>query len=136
VEPTGGSIAAFIAAVTPARRQRDAETLIGLMRDITGREPVLWGTIIGFGSCHYCYPTGTEGDMPLLAFAPRKASTTIYVEDAQSHADDLAVLGAHTSSVSCLYVKDLDQIDETVLRRILETSAAATAAREGVMVTG
>jgi hypothetical protein len=107
---------------------------------VTGREPELWGTIIGFGSCHYRYATGTEGDMPLLAFAPRKASSTIYLDDASAHADDLALLGPHTSAVSCLYVKDLEQIDEAVLRRILEKSYGfATAggdARAQITVTG
>jgi hypothetical protein len=52
VQPTGGSVGAFIATVTPAKRQRDAETLVALMAEITGREAELWGTIIGFGSCH------------------------------------------------------------------------------------
>lgn len=71
MKPTGGSVAAFIADVTPERRRRDAETLTALLQEVSGREPELWGTIIGFGSCHYRYPTGTEGDMPVLAFAPR-----------------------------------------------------------------
>jgi hypothetical protein len=125
MEPTGGSVAAFVAEVAPARRRRDAETLISLMSEVSGREPALWGTIIGFGSCHYRYPTGTEGDMPILAFAPRKSSTTVYVEVA-SHTDDLALLGPHTSSVSCLYLTDLEKVDQDVLRRIVENSYAAT----------
>lgn len=123
MQPTGGDVAAFVAAVTPAKRRRDAETLIALMRDITGREPELWGTIVGFGRCHYRYPTGTEGDMPILAFAPRKASTTVYAYVGR-HAEALAALGAHTSSVSCLYLPDLEKTDAAVLRRILESDQA------------
>ncbi len=126
MEPTGGSVAAFVAEVRPAKRRRDADTLIALMREITGREPALWGTIIGFGSCHYVYPTGREGDMPILAFAPRKASSTIYLDDAGAHTAALAALGPHTSSVACLYVKDLELIDAEVLHGILTAAYDAT----------
>ena len=140
MQPTGGSVAAHIAGVTPAKRQRDAETLIALMREISGREPELWGTIIGFGSCHYRYPTGTEGDMPILAFAPRKTSSTIYLDDAGAHADALATLGPHTTGAGCLYLKDLEQVDEAVLRGILQATYDATVAGGGpgveITITG
>ncbi|MFE6996855.1 DUF1801 domain-containing protein [Microbacterium sp. NPDC057659] len=122
MRPTGGSVAAFVAGVTPAKRRRDAETLTALMQEISGREPELWGTIVGFGSCHYRYPTGTEGDMPLLAFAPRKAASTIYLESTAAHADDLAALGPHTTGVGCLYIKDLEEIDLEALSGILTAS--------------
>ena len=137
MQPTGGSVAAHIAGLTPAKRQRDAETLIALMREISGREPELWGTIIGFGSCHYRYPTGTEGDMPILAFAPRKTSSTIYLDDAGAHADALAALGPHTTGAGCLYLKDLEQVDEAVLRGILQATYDATVAggAPGVEIT-
>lgn len=119
MKPTGGSVAAFIAEVAPAVRRRDAETLVALMSEISGREPELWGTIIGFGSCHYRYPTGNEGDMPVLAFAPRKAASTIYLDSAERHTEALAALGPHTTSVACLYIKDLEKVDTSVLRSIL-----------------
>lgn len=128
MEPTGGSVAAFVAEVTPAVRRRDADTLIALMQEVSGREPVLWGTIIGFGSCHYRYPTGTEGDMPLLAFAPRKAASTLYLDDTAAHADALAALGPHTTARACLYIKDLEKVDEAVLRSILEATLTAALA--------
>lgn len=138
MKPTGGDVAEFVAAVTPDKRRRDAETLVGLLSEITGLEPVLWGTIIGFGSCHYRYPTGTEGDMPIAAFAPRKAASTVYLlEGAEPHAADLAVLGPHTVSRGCLYLKDLATIDLSVLRRIIERSYALAVADEipGITVT-
>ena len=122
MRPTGGSVASFLAGATPAKRRRDAEPLTALLQEVSGREPELWGTIVGFGSCHYRYPTGTEGDMPLLAFAPRKAASTLYLESAAAHADDLARLGPHTTGVGCLYIKDLEQIDLDVLRGILTAS--------------
>jgi len=124
MKPTGEDVEGLIAQSAPAVRRRDAETLVTLMQDLTGREPVAWGTIIGFGSCHYKYPTGNEGDMPLLAFAPRKAATTIYLESTEAYAQELARLGAHTASVGCLYIKDLEKIDLDVLRDILMKSLA------------
>jgi len=120
MKQTGTNVAAFIADVTPATRRRDAETLTALMQEISGREPATWGTIIGFGSCHYRYPTGNEGDMPLLAFAPRKAASTIYLDDTGRYSDELARLGPHTTGVGCLYIKDLEKVDLEVLRGILE----------------
>lgn len=125
MEPTGNDVAGLIARSSPAVRRRDAETLTALMQQISGRKAATWGTIIGFGSCHYRYPTGTEGDTALLAFAPRKASTTIYLLDgAAAHAEALARLGPHTTAVSCLYIKDLERVDLDVLRGILERSLA------------
>lgn len=125
MQPTGGSVGAFITGVTPERRRRDAETLTALLQEVSGREPALWGTIIGFGSCHYRYPTGTEGDSGILGFAPRKAASTIYLFDGvDAHAEALARLGAHTVGKGCLYIKDLEQVDLDVLRGILERSKA------------
>jgi hypothetical protein len=106
MEKSGGDVDEFLAAVTPARRQRDAATMVALLREVTGREPELWGTIVGFGSCHYRYPTGTEGDMPVAAFAPRRQATTVYLLDTGAHAARLARLGAHETADGCLYLKD------------------------------
>lgn len=119
MKKTGGSVAAFVAGVTPAKRRRDAETMIALMSEITGREPELWGTIVGFGSCHYAYPTGTEGETPIAAFAPRKQATTVYLLSTDLHAERLARLGPHETGVGCLYIKDLEAIDAEVLRDIV-----------------
>ena len=125
MKPTGDDVAGLIARAAPAIRRRDAETLTALMQEVSGREPTTWGTIIGFGSCHYRYPTGTEGDSGILAFAPRRAATTVYLLDgADAHADALAQLGPHTTGVGCLYITDLEQIDLDVLRGILEGSMA------------
>lgn len=122
MKPTGGSVDEFVAGVRPPVRQRDALTLIEMMREISGREPELWGTIIGFGSCHYVYETGTEGDMPLIAFAPRAAASTLYVLDAADHVGDLAQIGPHSVSKACIYLKDLSKNDLGALRRIIQSS--------------
>lgn len=119
MKKTGGSVAGFVAGVTPAKRQRDAETMIALMSELTGREAELWGTIIGFGSCHYTYPTGTQGDAPIAGFAPRKQATTVYLLSTESHSEQLAKLGPHETGVGCLYIKDLEAVDADVLREII-----------------
>ncbi|MFJ4175540.1 DUF1801 domain-containing protein [Microbacterium sp. NPDC089696] len=125
MKPTGDDVAGLIARAKPAIRRRDAETVAALMQEVSGREPKTWGTIIGFGSCHYRYPTGTEGDSGLLGFAPRAAATTIYLfEGADAHAEALTALGPHTTGASCLYIKDLEDVDLGVLRGILERSLA------------
>lgn len=124
MKKTGSSVASLIAAA-PAARRRDAETLTALMQEVTGREAEAWGTIIGFGSCHYRYPTGNEGDSPLLGFAPRKGATTVYLLDGfDAHSADLDALGPHTTGAGCLYLKDLEKVDLAVLRGILERSLA------------
>ncbi|WP_144793366.1 DUF1801 domain-containing protein [Microbacterium paludicola] len=125
MKKTGSSVASLIAAAAPATRRRDAETLTALMQEVTGREAEAWGTIIGFGSCHYRYPTGNEGDSPLLGFAPRKGTTTVYLLDGfDAHSADLDALGPHTTGAGCLYLKDLEKVDLAVLRGILERSLA------------
>lgn len=115
-----GDVDEFIEAVTPAKRRRDAITMLGIMREVTGLEPELHGTIIGFGNYHYEYASGRSGDAPAAAFAPRKASTVIYLMDGiGAHEADLARLGPHRSTVGCLYITDLTLVDEAVLRKII-----------------
>lgn len=119
MKPTGGSVDEFVAAVTPEVRRRDALVLIDVLRELTGLEPELWGTIIGFGECHYRYPSGTEGDMPRAGFSPRKGAMTVYTTGADYSANERASLGPHTVGKSCIYIKDFAKIDLDVLRGIL-----------------
>jgi hypothetical protein len=137
VHLTGGDVAATLSRVTPAARRRYAEALTALLADVTGRPAEMWsGDIIGFGVCHYRYPTGTEGDSPILGFAPRKRACTIYLLDGiDAHAADLAALGAHSRGVGCLYVPDLAAVDTAVLRRILAASLARVAGTEDGSLT-
>ncbi|HSI20813.1 MAG TPA: DUF1801 domain-containing protein [Verrucomicrobiae bacterium] len=121
-KPTAASIESFLETVTPARHE-EAKTLISMIRDITGLPPVLWGpSIIGFGTQHYKYDTGREGDMPRLGFSPRKASLTIYFEGFDRYGDQLSRLGKYKTSVSCLYITKLTDVDLAVLREMLEMS--------------
>jgi hypothetical protein len=113
----------YLDTVVPRKRARDARTLVALMTEVTGEQPTLWGTIIGFGRYHYVYESGREGDGPAASFAPRKAASTVYVADGVGpHEHDLARLGPHATGVGCVYLKDLDDVDLDVLRAIVRRS--------------
>lgn len=125
-KPTSVSVKEFLTSVQD-KRADEARKLIAMMRDITGKDPVMWGpSIIGFGTMHYKYDSGREGDMPQLGFSPRKAQLTVYFEGFDNYAEQLSKLGPHTLGVSCLYIKSLDRIDEKVLRDMLAQSYART----------
>jgi hypothetical protein len=122
-------VRAFVDRVEPAKRRRDAETLLPLFGRATGQPPALWGTIIGFGRYHYRYDTGREGDAAAAGFAPRKAATTIYLgHGVEAHAAALERLGPHTTGVGCVYVKDASTIDLDVLAEIVDASYRAVTA--------
>lgn len=120
-KPTDASVDDFISAIENPRRRAEALVSLALYKEVTGLEPVMWGpSIIGFGSTHYAYESGREGDMPAAGFSPRKASMTFYVgDDFEGAADLYASLGKHKKSVSCLYVNKLDDVDLDVLREII-----------------
>ncbi|GHH65150.1 DUF1801 domain-containing protein [Promicromonospora soli] len=122
--------AAYLDAVTPAVRRRDAHTLRDLMERVTGEAPRMFGTsVIGFGEYHYEYASGHSGDAPAASFSPRKAASTVYLPDGiGAHEDLLARLGPHTTGVGCLYLKDLETVDLAVLEEILRRSWATVTA--------
>jgi len=120
--PTSVPITDFLAGLS-LKRQEEAETLIALMQGISGQPPVLWGpSIIGFGTQHYRYETGREGDIPQLSFSPRKAAITMYFTGFDHLSSQLSRLGKHKTSVGCLYINKLDDIDLAVLKEMLEAS--------------
>lgn len=122
-------VAAYFDTVTSPKRRGDAEALLQLMRRVTGEEPHMWGTIVGFGQYRYRYASGRQGDAPAAGFAARKAALTIYLADGvDAHADLLATLGPHTTGAGCLYLKDLQAVDLAVLENIVERSHAAVTA--------
>ncbi|WP_307806937.1 DUF1801 domain-containing protein [Naasia sp. SYSU D00057] len=121
-------VRAFVDGVAHPVRRRDAETLLRLLTRITGQRPGLQGTIIGFGTYHYKYASGREGDAAAAAFSPRKAATTIYLPDGVgAHEKQLERLGPHTTGVGCLYLKDVSAVDLDVLESILEESYRSVA---------
>ena len=119
-KPTEISVADFIVAVENPTRRADAETLCALFEEISGEPPKMWGpSIIGFGSYHYRYASGHEGDAPRLGFSPRKAQTVVYLMSGYKGQEaTIARLGKVKTSVSCMYINRLDQIDLGVLREM------------------
>jgi hypothetical protein len=111
----------FIARIENPRRRTDALTALRIFAEITGLPPVMWGpSIIGFGSIHYVYDSGREGDMPAAGFSPRKASLTFYIEGKFDGAQDLfARLGKHKKSRVCLYINNLEDVDLDVFYEII-----------------
>jgi hypothetical protein len=132
--PTKSSVAGFVASIPDSTRRADAEALIHLMKDVTGLEPAMWGpAIIGFGSYHYRYESGREGDMLLIGFSPRRAATVLYNAAQGSDAQALlARLGKYTTGKGCLYVKRLADVDRDVLKAMLAKSLAAVRERHDV----
>lgn len=125
-KPTGASVADFLAGIEPERRRLDGLRLCEIMRDVTGQEPVMWGgSIVGFGLMRYKYATGREGDWMRVGFSPRKAALSLYgLRGGPDAADLLSRLGPHTTGAGCVYVKKLDDVDESVLRKLIALAAA------------
>ncbi len=125
--PTTVSVDDFIAAVEPASKREDAKVLDALFRKVTGESPQMWGpTIIGYGSYHYKYDSGREGDSLRSGFSPRKAKHSLYLmgrycDEATGKKVDglLAKMGKHKTGASCVYVNKLADIDLSILEEII-----------------
>jgi hypothetical protein len=130
-KPTELSVTEFIDALTDQTRRADAKVLIKLMQSASGEKPRMWGpSIVGFGSRHYKYDSGREGDMPLISFSPRKAATVLYSMMGFSGAEALlAKLGKHTTGKGCLYIKKLADVDQKVLQALVVKAVAVTRSR-------
>jgi hypothetical protein len=130
-KPTQMKVADFIDAAPDAVRREDAKTLVALMSRISGEEPVMWGpSIIGFGSYHYRYESGHEGDACRLGFSPRKAELVLYVLIGSPEQEaQLARLGKHRTGKACLYIKKLADVDMAVLEEIVRGALAWMDAR-------
>jgi hypothetical protein len=122
------SVAEFIDALADQSRRADAKTLVKLMQKAAGEKPKMWGpSIIGFGSYHYTYDSGREGDMPVVAFSPRKAATVLYgLGESEAL---LPKLGKYTRGKGCVYIKKLADVDQKVLETMVAKSVAARRAR-------
>jgi hypothetical protein len=130
-KPTAAGVAAFVDKLAEPAKRSDAEALIGLMKGATGEEPKMWGpSIIGFGTYHYKYESGREGDTVLVGFSPRKPAIVLYGVTGSEHAEALlAKLGKHTTGKGCLYIKKLSDVDHKVLGQLIVESVAAKRAR-------
>jgi hypothetical protein len=124
-------VAAFIDALTDQTSRADAKALVKLLQSATGEKPKMWGpSIIGFGSYHYTYESGREGDAPLIGFSPRKAATVLYGATGCGDSEALLTkLGKHSTGKGCLYIKKLADVDHKVLEDMVVKSVAAKRAR-------
>lgn len=118
-------VQAYIDAIEPESKRSDSATILQLMQEITGEEPTMWGSIVGFGSYHYVYESGREGDWFLSGFAARKKALTLYiVAGLERYEALLSRLGKHKTGKSCLYIKKLEDVDMDVLRDLITRSVA------------
>ena len=123
--PTTGSVPAFLDAIADPAQREDCRALAALMQKATGKEPTMWGpSIVGFGSYHYKYASGREGDAPLVGFSPRKGNISVYVMPGFEGYDGLMKkLGKYKAGKACIYIKKLEDIDVKVLQELVEKSA-------------
>ncbi|WP_431921261.1 DUF1801 domain-containing protein [Nonomuraea jabiensis] len=121
--PTDASVDDFLAAVSDERRRADAERLRAILSEVTGEPAVMWGpSIVGFGSYRYTYASGRTGDWPLAGLSPRRQHLVVYLVGGfeERHASVLARLGPHKTGRGCLYLKRLDDVDESSLRELID----------------
>jgi hypothetical protein len=118
------SVDAFLQTVEDEKKRADCLHIVEIMREITGHEPKMWGdTMVGFGSYHYKYASGHEGDAMLTGFSPRKQNITLYITAGfEQYGDLMRKLGKHKTGKSCLYINRLADIDEGVLRTLVKES--------------
>ena len=127
-KPTEVSAESHIAAITNEEQRSDARTLVALMRRVTRQEPRMWGPgIVGFGSYHYKYASGHEGDSALAAFAVRGSELVVYIAaDFEGRDVWLAKLGKHKAGKVCVYIRRLANVDLTVLETLVAQSITET----------
>lgn len=121
--PTEENVIDFLNSVDHKTRREDSFTLLQMMEEITREDATLWGNIVGFGRYHYKYESGREGDIPLVAFSPRKQSMTVYIMPGFDKYDEmLSQLGKHKIGKACLYINKLSDVNEAVLRDLIKHS--------------
>ena len=128
-KPSDAGVEEFLQSVPDERKRADSRTLLEMMQAATGAPPQMWGSsIVGFGSYHYTYASGREGDWFVTGFAPRKQNLTLYFMGGfDQRADLLAKLGKHKLGKGCLYINRLGDVDRDVLAELI--AAAVQEAR-------
>ena len=123
-KPTKKSVGEFLKKVEYPTKREDCKTILNLMKEITKEEPVMWGdSIVGFGSYHYKYASGREGDWFLVGFSPRKQNLTIYLMSGfEKYKEILNDLGKFKTGKSCLYINKLNDINMQKLRELVSES--------------
>lgn len=121
---TDNSVIEFIEAVEHPKKREDAYKLLDIFTETTGYEPKMWGpSIIGFGSYHYKYASGHEGDAPLVGFSPRKARISLYFAPGEPKREELLKnFGKHTTGKACVYINKIADINIEVLKELIHES--------------
>ena len=124
--PTRASVTAFMNGIADKQMRADAKKVAAMMRRATGKRARMWGpSIVGYGSYHYRYESGREGDFMITGFSPRKQALTVYIMPGFSRFSKLmSKLGKYRTGKSCLYIKRLADVDEAVLDRLIRESVA------------
>jgi len=126
-KPTAMTVGSFLGKIKDSQLQKDCRILTEMLEGISKLKPVMWGSaIIGFGARHYVYESGREGDTMIVGFSPRKQAIALYLcGGLEPLRDELAKLGKHTTGKGCLYIKSLNDVDTSVLRKLLGKSYAS-----------
>jgi len=120
---TTESVLDFVETIGDKQRQIDCLALIEIMKKQSGFDPKMWGSsIVGFGSYHYKYESGREGDAPLVGLSPRKAEFALYIANFDGKEDLLTQLGKHKTAKACVYIKNVKDINVEVLKKLVAGS--------------
>lgn len=120
---TTNIVSGFVKKVEDKQRQKDCLTIIEIMKKQSGFDPKMWGpAIIGFGSYHYKYESGHEGDAPLVGFSPRKSEFALYIANFDGKQELLKTFGKHKTAKACVYIKKLEDINVEVLKKMITGS--------------
>lgn len=124
-KPTTVSVTGYLDKIADDEQRADAKAILKVMKQVTGLKPRMWGpSMIGFGEYHYKYDSGHEGDCFMTGFAPRKGQMTVYFVGFDRFASQLKKLGKHKTGKSCLYFRRLADVDQAVLREMMEINFA------------
>jgi hypothetical protein len=129
-QPIDKSVIDFLNGVENEKKRQDSFKILALMQEVTGEKPQMWGeSIVGFGSYHYRYASGREGEWFLTGFSPRKQALTLYIMSGFSEYDDLlSKLGKFKTGKACLYIKKIEDVDIDILKELVRKSAERMAA--------
>jgi len=125
-KPNEQSVTDFLQAVQEERKRKDSFAILELMKEVTGQDPKMWGdSMIGFGTHHYKYASGREGDWFVTGFSPRKQNLTLYIMSGFDEYDALMKkLGKYKTGKACLYINKLEDVDMAVMRELIQKSVA------------
>jgi hypothetical protein len=123
-KPTAAAVATFLKKINDHQLQHDCNALISMLESVSGLQPVMWGSaIVGFGTRHYVYESGREGDTMIIGFSPRAKAIALYLAGGlEPLHEELKKLGEHTTGKGCLYIKTLADVDSAILRKLLTKS--------------